>query len=113
MIQKESDYLVSIKTSRDISAKIFQYIATGKRIIHFSGNEEDPDVEYLKRYPKAHIVECYKDTIEVQINKFLEQSFEDVNYDERISFEKNYPSYSKQLISTIYLKGNTTSIQKD
>lgn len=51
----DADCLLSIaeKQGRQMSSKIFSYMATGKPIVHVYYAEDDVNVAYLKRYPLA------------------------------------------------------------
>ncbi|GAB1431750.1 hypothetical protein MASR2M29_03750 [Spirochaetota bacterium] len=53
-----------------VPAKIFEYMSTGKPIIHFSKIRNDPALKYLKRYPNTLIIN--------------EWEFDEVNYIELI-----------------------------
>jgi hypothetical protein len=50
-----------------IPGKIFEYMSTGKPILHFSKFSEDPAITYLKRYPKALIINEWERNIKEQI----------------------------------------------
>lgn len=94
-----ADVLVSIKYSNQISAKIFEYLSYGKTIIHFSGNIEDPDVQYLNKYPKAYIVKTYLADEKKSFAQFLSwyQQQNDINCDDKLLnelYQKSTPEYS-------------------
>ena len=59
-IMKSADVLVTLKTSDQISAKIFECISYRKPIIHFSGHRDDPNRKYLAHYPLGYIVDTTK-----------------------------------------------------
>jgi hypothetical protein len=40
-----------------ISSKIFEYMSTGKPVIHFYCRDDDPNLPYLKKYPAALLVD--------------------------------------------------------
>ena len=95
-----SDILVSIKYSNVISAKYLQYMSLGKRIIHFSGCESDPDIKYLSKYNNAIILTPYISSFEEMVKYFLaykenkSMSFEEV----KKVFIQNTPEFSKKII---------------
>ncbi|MDY0277323.1 MAG: hypothetical protein RBQ97_04495 [Acholeplasma sp.] len=55
---READVLINIGNTVEFQApaKIFEYISTGKPIIHFSKIKDDPVLKYLKNYPSKLIV---------------------------------------------------------
>lgn len=54
-----------------IPSKLFEYIATGKAIIHIAASGDDPAIELLENYPAKIIIEKNKDfDIEV-LNRFI------------------------------------------
>lgn len=109
-ILKETTGLLSIKVTPYISAKIFEYIATGKPIIHFSSSENDPNVTYLEKYPKAVIVK----EADYRSGKYTPEDFEkDLEKAKKATinkseinklFEMNKPEYSAKLIEEIAKK---------
>lgn len=103
-IMATADVIVSLKTSDQISAKIFECMAYGKPVVHFSGHQKDPDVSYLMRYPLGCIVKTYAQDREEEINKlkcFLKNSVgkhADVVGLQKI-FEMSTPEYSAEKIT--------------
>lgn len=61
----DADCLLSIaeKRGRQMSSKIFSYMATGKPIVHVYYAEDDVNVEYLKRYPLALCLRVQDDAL--------------------------------------------------
>ncbi|GEN54615.1 glycosyltransferase family 4 protein [Halobacillus faecis] len=53
-----ADILINIgnTVSFQVPGKIFEYMSTGKPIIHFSKTPEDPSLKYLKKYPFVLII---------------------------------------------------------
>ena len=106
-LRNNATYLVSIKVSSFISAKIFDYISSGKPIIHFSSSPDDPDIPYLLKYPRAVIVKEYDNKkAEELVDKYyqdlsavLSSSINQNQID--ALFEKNTPEYSARLIESI------------
>lgn len=102
-IMKSCDVLVSVKYSNQISAKIFECISYGKPIVHFSGTQNDPDIEYLNKYPNAFIFKTYEKNAEHRFSQCLEmiENAKKGSIDEqqlKAIFVKNTPEYSVQLL---------------
>lgn len=101
-VMATADVIVSLKTSNQISAKIFECMSYGKTIVHFSGCENDPNVAYLQKYKLGKIVKMYEDEV-LQIQKLEEflqnHTSERANMDEiRKIFEMSTPEYSANKI---------------
>ncbi len=107
-IMASADIIVSLKTSDQISAKIFECMSYGKPIVHFSGSNEDPDVEYLNNFPLCQVVKTYSDNLMGEIfalEKFL-RSLSTVGrvnvIDLKTLFYKSTPEYSaKKILSEV------------
>lgn len=102
-IMATADVIVSLKTSGQISAKIFECMSYGKPIVHFSGQKNDPDVYYLEKYILGNIVKMYEENQESELNKlvqFLENSAgKQVDPTElKKTFETSTPEYSAERI---------------
>lgn len=108
----ESNILLSIgnKESDIVPSKVFDYISTGKPILHFSFNSNDPYYYYLSRYRLSLIIDYkrflndldYKQTISIELNNFIESygfTNESILFDE---IKSNYiectPNYVKDQI---------------
>lgn len=54
----QADILVNVgnNVESQIPGKLFEYMSTGKPIIHFSKIDNDPALPYLARYPKALVI---------------------------------------------------------
>lgn len=65
-----------------VPSKIFELIATGKSIIHFTSGVMDSSVEYLRKYPKAYIIDLQKtdDEIEADIKTAFEAECANIDY---------------------------------
>ena len=103
-IMATADVIVSLKTSGQISAKIFECMSYGKPIVHFSGKKNDPDVYYLEKYILGNIVKMYEENQESELNKlvqFLENSAgKQVDPTElKKTFETSTPEYSAERIA--------------
>lgn len=102
-IMASADVIVSLKTSDQISAKIFECMSYGKPVVHFSGHKDDPDVYYLEKYTSGHIVKMYADNREQEIEQlraFLNTcAGKQVDLgDLRKAFEMSTPEYSAEKI---------------
>ncbi len=86
----KADILINIGNTveHQVPGKIFEYMSTGRPIIHFSKIKNDPAVKYLKKYPEVLIIEewetdsiNYVDQVEnfCEKNKNYRMSFEEVN----------------------------------
>lgn len=83
-----ADVLISIGNaiSFQTPGKIFEYMAMGKPIIHFSKTEDDPCLAYFENYPMVLIIEEYDSDYAAHgktINSFCEK-YKDVT----LSFDK-------------------------
>lgn len=101
---EKMDYLISLKYTDQISAKIFQYISMRKKIIHFSGAENDPDVHYLNKYDNCLLLKPKEMTISQMINLFelKKWSLQSDKNSIQKCFEKNDPKYSCKVISSFF-----------
>lgn len=88
-----SDFLLSIgnKESDIVPSKLFDYVSTGKPIIHFSYHDDDPYYRYLKKYTPSLIINMNNFTLNknfevkkivnfIEINKdgYNNMKFEDI-----------------------------------
>ena len=103
-IMVSADFIVTLKTSDQISAKIFECMSYCKPLIHFSGCKEDPDVKYLEKYPRCKVVRMYSGDLAGEISAlsdFIVESKNEAGFDpnrlEKI-FEKSTPEYSASAI---------------
>lgn len=98
----EADVLISleVKNSDMISAKIFEYISTGKKIIHFYETNNDVLLPYLNNYDNSLIININNNVnsnIEL-INSFIKKNIKNnLNLDK--DFIENTPGYTADLIS--------------
>ena len=107
-IMASADVIVSLKTSDQISAKIFECMSYGKPIVHISGHKEDPNIEYLKKYPLCKIVKTYSDNMQDEIfalENFLQTIKKGMSLDVtnlKTIFYKSTPEYSaKEIIERV------------
>lgn len=103
LIYKEADVLVSIKSSDQISAKIFEYMNYGKRIVHFSCVKNDPNKAYIEKYAKGYVVDLYEkkseqaaNDLEHMIDMWREEK--EIMEIEMNGFELNCPGYTVKLL---------------
>lgn len=105
-IMATADVLVSIKTSAEVSAKIFECMSYGKPIVHFSGCQKDPDAYYLKKYTLGHVVQLYdRDRLgQIQsLEEFLKKSVGKREDLEKLlqTFKMSTPEYSAREIEKV------------
>ncbi len=108
-IMATADVIVSLKTSDQISAKIFECMSYGKPVIHFCGHKNDPDVDYLEKYTLGHVVKMYANNKETEIEdliSFLKDAVGRTADLEKLknTFEMSTPEYSaKRILEEIEL----------
>lgn len=98
--------LLSIKTSDQISAKIFEYMAYGKPILHISSCENDPNIHYVEKYGKGLAIRAYEDTSDECARIIEEWAYEIANHSQECvdmsEFVMNAPSYTRDLLIDAY-----------
>lgn len=88
MALKEADILVNIGNIvvSQVPGKIFEYMATGKPIIHFAKRHDDPAIFYLNHYPMVLIVCEWEEKMErdiLEVTQFcMEHSGKKLTYNE-------------------------------
>lgn len=107
----DSDVLISVGTqdSEMIPSKIFEYMSTGKPIIHFYKQDNDVCIPYYNNYPLSLCLKEDYNQLNSNIEKVLEfiekTKGKRVNIDEvRESFAMNTPNYTAAFIDNIILK---------
>jgi glycosyltransferase involved in cell wall biosynthesis len=109
IIQKSADILVSIGNSYSemITSKIFEYISTGNRIVHFQKDDSDTAVLYYKKYGNVLILD-ERDEQKVNIEKlkiFLSSPYEQINFQTlKELFPENLPEHTADLIVECFKK---------
>ncbi|WP_125144033.1 hypothetical protein [Clostridium transplantifaecale] len=106
---QQADILINIGNTVQfqVPGKIFEYMAMGKPIVHFSKIQEDPCLPYLKKYPIAYVIYEYKGGIETQKKNLLQFIYEKINvsytYDEIISRmpELSGKSINRKFLDTV------------
>lgn len=102
----QADILFSLKTSDQISAKIFEYMTFGKPVVHFSGCAADPNAGYIKQYDLGIVAETYAYSAEdlaVQIFRqlsALKQAGSDTV--DLSAFEMNTAKYTCDMITDFF-----------
>lgn len=90
--RNDADILVSIGNSdySQTPSKLIEYIATGKPILHFAKDMNDPAIKLLNKYPNSMIVDVSRDTDTEEIRAFiLNKSGEIVDFNEIRSIFKS------------------------
>lgn len=99
----EADVLLSIgnKNSQMVPSKIYEYMSTGKPIIHFFTSEMDICIELLKKYGNSLIIREGDPTVLSQINTFVKEihvmDFRVVSE----KFKSSSPSFTADIIEQI------------
>lgn len=101
-----ADILVNVGNTveHQVPGKIFEYMSTGKPILHFSKIENDPALKYLKRYPKVLIVKEWK--MDGGIDPAEIEEFCKANRSTQIAFEevvKSLGEYSGDVVQKKFL----------
>ena len=84
----EADYLVAVGNtiSNQVPSKIFEYLSFGKPIIYFYSNEDDLNIEVLKKYQYSLVIKQDFRNIEQNVLELIK--FVNENKNNHISFEK-------------------------
>ena len=102
----KADVLISIgnSSSEQVPSKIFEYISTGKRIIHFYKNERDSCITYLERYRNSLLINENEglEFNRIKIQKFINTSLETITFSEIAKlYMENTPSYTIELLDNV------------
>ena len=96
-----SDYLVnlSVKDAAMISGKIFEYMSTGKPVIHFYYQDNDACLRYLEKYELSIVIKIDERLFESNVGrlqKFLTDSYGRTVEPNSLleTFKRNTPIYS-------------------
>lgn len=99
------DVLISIgnKGSQMVPSKIFEYISSGNKIIHFYYDSADSSLIYLKKYPNCLCIKIGTDLKRACefINEFIKMKSKFEYIDTKTLYEKNMPEYTNDLISKL------------
>ncbi len=97
VVLNKASILISIKNSNAISAKIFEYMNLNQKVIHFSGCNDDPDINYLLKYSNSLIL---RPSQSVKVINTLITDFEKIpiqNFN-RSEFTMNEADYTTEMI---------------
>ncbi len=104
-IEKQADVLLSVgntgSTMKFVPSKIFEYMSTGKKILHFCETWDDSCVEYYRKYPNACIINVSENADEnkQKIREFLAKPQKSVSYSDLCGmFPMNTPEYTADII---------------
>ncbi|GHV04865.1 hypothetical protein FACS1894217_00810 [Clostridia bacterium] len=106
IFQKNADILVSVGTngSKQITSKIFEYMATGNKIVHFSIDPQDVCIPYYEKYPNVLVLRV-SDSFETNAAKFsdfLIQPKTDISFEAiQKLFPAAVPDFTAALIEKI------------
>ncbi len=114
---READILLNIGEAqgKQVSSKIFEYMATGKPIIHLSYLENDAVSDILEKYPLALCL--VQDGNRLDQNVQMMNRFIDQNRRKRISYEEVeslYPEAKPEITASFLIKiiKKATSLKK-
>ncbi len=102
-IYEKTDILVSIGSRRPdmLPSKIFEYMSTGKKIIHVTKGDGDICVEHFNKYPQALILD-EREPISESVKKvisFIKQEDKNVSVESlKTIFKINTPEYTADLM---------------
>ncbi|GHV04861.1 hypothetical protein FACS1894217_00800 [Clostridia bacterium] len=102
-IQKCCDVLVSVgtKNSNQISSKIFEYMSSGGKIVHFQSNTNDVCLPYFDRYPNVIALRAWDSFEEnaAKLNDFLSKPLVEVNFEKLTElFPEALPEFTQNII---------------
>lgn len=113
----DANILINIGNSVEmqVPGKLFEYLSTGKPIIHFSKIQNDPALIYLEDYPNVFIVKEWEEFLDSDIERLRTFCFENktkqYSYRELTNLMSKYvgESVSNDFVDTIlrYLKEDT------
>lgn len=98
---EKADFLLNVgnKETPMVPSKLFEYMSTGKPIIHFYYDDNDSSLQYLNKYPLSLLIKIdsankINDTL--LLEKFLSDSLNKrLSFNEiELLFPKNIPSYT-------------------
>lgn len=98
-----ANILLSIGNSESPMApsKIYEYMSTGKPIIHFYSWDNDPCIEALIRYKNALLVKEGSTNLQNRIEEFIKNA-KTINYDDlKVEFKTSTPEYTASIIEQV------------
>lgn len=104
-IYENADVLISMKKTDLVSGKTLEFISTGKRVIHFSGSEKDPNKDYFLNYCNSAVIrtdrslEVIQDALIEVIEKWKEYPVQKMTSWK--DFEKNLPDATRDVILSL------------
>lgn len=106
-LERKADILVSMgNTASDfIPSKIFEYMATGRKILHIYDDEKDSALPYYKKYPNSLCISIHGDKKKnrEQVEKFISGAAEKIDFQQLGEiFYMNTPLYTVQMIMDIF-----------
>lgn len=108
--RESASILLSIGNSGDnlqMPSKLIEYIASGKPIIHFAQNTNDPAIELLERYPLAKIIDLSSEVDEKELYLFVREKAKSTLSFDKIKklFENADPEYIAKEIANNFAGG--------
>lgn len=104
---QQADYCVNFGNNVRgmVPSKIFELIATGKSILHFTSGFEDSSLEYLNKYPKARILDYQNTDQEIlsDLINILKEKRIHIDYDsiERLFYTATPRAVSEEIIKIV------------
>ena len=108
-VMNTADLLLSIgnNDNTQMPSKIFEYMSTGKPILHFAQVPDDRTVRILKRYPMAHIV--FRDSGNTEYQRREAYRFISDNRKKQIGFDEIRTCFQeadvKNIVSEFFMGG--------
>ncbi len=103
--------LISIGNAQTsmMPSKIYEYMSTGKPILHFYTYEKDPCLPPLREYGNALCIEQGESNIKEKILKFLREAKTETFENVREKFIMATPEYSADIIRGVICSGGITN----
>lgn len=104
---QQADYCINFgnNVSGIVPSKIFELISSGKSIVHFTPGITDASLEYLKKYPKAHIIDYNKSDEEIisEMTNIFQIKRTDIDYNiiEQLFYSATPKAVSDKIIEII------------
>lgn len=104
--QNNSDVLISMgnKDSDYVPSKIFEYMSTGKKIIHFCYGDNDSCIRYYKKYNNALIIDVNDETEKnaLKINEFINNDTDIIPFSQlKEIFKDNLPEETVAILKNL------------
>jgi len=98
----KADYLLNFSGEGMVPSKLFDYISTGRSILHLRSHENDGAIEYLMKYGNSNIVDYQAKSLTNDIRKILAKEAVILKYEKVVDmFEENTPHYSAVKIDEV------------